>query len=870
MRTFSNYLSNSLIQKVVVCTGILIGLFLYAGSLSAQPNFDYDRPSLDPVDKNAGVHGGLVPTVWFWEKATNSNSGRLESAARRAQSIEADGFIPSMGFQLWNRTFELAQSGEYSDDPAFQAWVDWIEDRPHYLGRDRNDNLHYGNGWGYVSPLVRLDAKDVPPGFTGQTAYYADWQAYKVSTLAEAGATYGLFMSDFFDSHPSHGTSGVFDYFHPRMIDDFEAHSGITLASGSLAQQITDIRENHTQAWLEYFVDGWSYNWAALTDAVRTRTGKEPLIINQTSFTAAAMRRHGGVDPRVLLEQPEINPGNILFMSQALQPFVVKGVPLPESYEMIFTGIHAARTPDARIGQIISSEVGDFWKSVKKNWPNLNEERRTELGKKRLKRVWLASGWGHIAMPNGDTRRSAGHWERHYHDRGTIDQKVVELLQEVNPTKPFGPALYYSASIERKVEEEVGTGNTIVNGYLGEELHPATNITENGVPVAYFASDAIINNLNKINAPSAWIIPDRIEELPTEERHRLATVAPVLSGSEAINYQHPIRFSTSTSGRTVVGYAFYDQDERLIVVVGDRIKFGESNNSLPGITARIEIDLPGVADGQYTAENLQSDQSVSYSITNGKATLNIPIDRWDTRVLALGLRNSDSNQLQLTDISYRLRDVATGRYLDSSPDGLVSTKADNSDSAGRRWSFIDKGNGFYGIINSEVGRGLLGAEVNRKVSWQPETVPNSDDKLWKAVPVENNEYYLHNKQNGRGWLAASADGRAYWVYKQAEASRWALLPSTNINAMKTTTNTVKTTADAVDEPTVQSYPNPADHTVYLRGVSAQARIHLLGPDGQTLRKLTGSSFSVADLPPGLYLARITDGSQTITRRVLVK
>ena len=767
-----------------------------------------------------------------------------------------------MGFQLWNKTFERAQSGEYNDDPAFQAWLDWIEDRPRYLGRDRNGNLHYGNGWGYVSPLVRLDANDVPPGFTGQTAYYADWQAYKVSTLAEAGSTYGLFMSDFFDSHPTNGTSGVFDYFHPRMIDDFEAHSGVTLASGSLTQQITDIRQNHTLAWLDYFVDGWSYNWAALTDAVRTRTGKEPLIINQTSFSAAAMRRHGGVDPRVLLSQPKINPDNILFMSQALQSFVVKGEPLPESFEMIFTGIHAARTPDARVGQIISAEVDDFWKSVEENWPNLNDRRRTELGKKRLKRVWLASGWGHIAMPNGEVRRSAGHWERHYHDRGTIDPQVVGLLQEVNPTKPFGPALYYSVSIERKVEEEANTANTIVNGYLGEHLTPATNLNENGVPLAYFASDAIIDNSHQVAAPSAWIIPDRVEELPVEERNRLAAVAPVLSGSEALDHQHPIRFSTSASGRTVVGYAFYDQDGRLIVVVGDRIKFGESNNSLPGITASIEIDLPGVADGQYTAQDLQSDQSVNYTITNGEATLNVPLDRWDTRVLALELQKSSTNH-QLTNLSYRLRDVATGRYLDSGPEGLVSTKADDSNSAGHRWSFIDNGNGFYGIVNGKMGRGLLGADSDRKVSWKPETVPTGDDKLWKVVAVENNEYYLHNKRNGRGWLASGADGRVYWVYKQSKASRWERLPSTTISAMTAPTN-------AATEPTVQLYPNPADHTVYLRGVSAQARIHLIRSDGQTLRKLVGTSFSVADLPPGLYLAHISDGPRTISQRLLVK
>ena len=580
-------------------------------------------------DQSWGAGQGLAPQNWFWEEVP-AYQEKKETINRVAAEHEAEGVVPTTGLQLWKSTFKESQpGGKFADKEGHEAWVEWIEARPELLGVNKNgENL----GWGYVSPLVPLDPKDFPEDFEGKSAYYADWQAERLGRLAAFTGINGFSFSDFFDSHPG---SGVANYFNARIIEDFESRMDVTLSSGTLTEQADEIRSQHYQEWIDYFVDRWAYNWEALTREIGEHTDEEPWLVSQTSFAPAAMRRKGAVDARAIMQN--VSPDNILFNVQTVLPFMMRQLSVPESRESAMLGLYAAREPSGRYGHMIMSSEDRYWNAVDELWPNLSEEAQEELGWKRLKRTWLESGLTHVATRQGDVRRATESWTRSYHDQGKTKEPWVELLRDIVPTRPFGPALYYSVPIERAVEANAGAdSNQITSSYLGQHLQPVTDLKEAGVPFNYYVSDAALNELQDDFQPSAWIVPDRYQGgedlLPEKERAALEKTAPILSEEEAKTFDYPLSFSTGQEGRTITGFGFYDQNDRLIVVASDRIQFDESNSNLGKVKATINLDLP---DGKYTARELLTGQETDFNVASGSGEFNATIKRWDTKVFAI-------------------------------------------------------------------------------------------------------------------------------------------------------------------------------------------------------------------------------------------
>jgi hypothetical protein len=595
-------------------------------------NVSYDDPAFveDAWSQSWGAGSGRAPGNLFWENVDKYQDQEfMEKVNRVAADHEKKGRVPVVGLQLWRDTFRKSQpGGSQSDEPGHEEWVKWVEARPQYQGVNKNGEDF---GWGYVSPLMPLDPKDYPKGFQGDTAYYADWQADRLGRLAGATGINGYMFSDFFDSHPH---SGLDNYFNERIIDDFEQKTGIQLSGKSLTQQADEIRSQHYQEWIDYWADGWAYNWEAIVREIGNHTGEEAWLVNQTSFTPATMRRIGAVDARAIMER--VSPDNLLFLVQEIQGFMIKGLPLPESIESANIGLFAAREPQARYGQIVMSSERRYWETVQELWPKLSEEAREELGWKRLKRTWLESGWTHVATRQGDIRRAAEAWERSYNNRGDTNENWVKLLRDVDPTRPFGPALYYSVAIERAVEQEAGaSSNQITSSYLGEHLRPVTDLKEAGVPFNYYVSDIALDELQGDIRPSAWIIPDRYRDgkdlLPKEEREALNAIAPILSEEEAQNMEHPLSFSTDQN-RTITGFGFYDQNDRLIITASDQIQFGETNSNLEAADTTVKLKL---SDGNYVARELLTGEEIKFKVSSGSGKFETKIDRWDTKVFAI-------------------------------------------------------------------------------------------------------------------------------------------------------------------------------------------------------------------------------------------
>lgn len=593
-------------------------------------NISYDNPPFtDEVWKQSWGSGqGLAPQLWFWEDVPQYQQLK-EKINGVAAKIEAEGKVPVTGLHLLREVFTKSKSGgEYSELPGHQAWVKWVEAHPEYLGVDRNEK-HFG--WGYVSPLVPLKAEDYPQNFEGDVAYFADWQADKLGRLAAFTGINGFLFSDFFDSHPHTSPQ---NYFNSGIIDDFERVTDITLTSKTITKQAQELRSQYYQEWLDYWVDRWAYNWSAIVREIRRYTGKEPWLVSQTSFTPASMRRHGAVDPRVILQY--ISPDNIIFSVQSIQGLMIRHLPLPESIESASIGLHAAREPEAYYDHNIMSSEDRYWKAVDDLWSDLSEEIREELGWKRLKRTWLESGWTHVATRQGNIRRAAETWTRSYHNKGEIDRSWVKLLREIEPTRPFGPAIYYSVSIERAYEAYGEVQNPIHLSYLGEELQPVTELKEAGIPFNYYVSDAALNKLQNDFYPTVWIIPDRYlkgkDLLPTRERIALEKIAPILSEKEAQKFDYPLSFSSNQQGRTIAGFGFYDQNDRLIVVASDRITIGETNANLGATQATVHLKLP---DGKYAVRELLNNREITFKVISGSGEFSTTIDRWDTQVFKI-------------------------------------------------------------------------------------------------------------------------------------------------------------------------------------------------------------------------------------------
>ncbi|MEO1300083.1 MAG: hypothetical protein AAFW75_30795, partial [Cyanobacteria bacterium J06636_16] len=577
-----------------------------------------------------GAGGGLAPLLWFWEEVPRfQDEGTMDTIRGVAESIDEDDKVPTVGLQLWQDAWERSQpGGDYADEPGHKQWVEWVQAHPDYLGVNKEGEAF---NWGYVSPLTPLDPEDYPEGFEGDVAYFADWQAEKIGQHAAHTGVRGLQLSDFFDSHPH---TGPYNYFNEGIIDDFERKTGITLKDGTVEAQAEEIRSQYHTEWLDHFVDGWAYNLEAQVREIREHTGKEPWVLYQASFTPHAMRQHAAIDARALADR--VSPDNFIMNVQTVQGFLHSLQEKDVSYHSGSIGLYAAHEPDVNYGHILPAAGESFWKAVDHFWPELSAEAREELGWKHLKQTWLESGWTHVATRQGDTRRAAETWSRSYWDGGEIEEGWIDVLHEHQPVRPFGAAIYSSTGIQRAIEQELGAdANLITQAYLGDHLEPLTDIIESGAASTnFYASDAALDNLAAEHQPTAWIVPDRVELLPDEERAKLEAIAPVLSAENLDEADHPLTFTTDEADRTVKGFGFYNQNDELIVVASDQISFDETSSNKKPAQTTVHLDL---ADGQYVARDLFTGEATTFEVSAGTGQFRTTIDRWDTRAFAITL-----------------------------------------------------------------------------------------------------------------------------------------------------------------------------------------------------------------------------------------
>lgn len=119
---------------------------------------------------------------------------------------------------------------------------------------------------------------------------------------------------------------------------------------------------------------------------------------------------------------------------------------------------------------------------------------------------------------------------------------------------------------------------------------------------------------------------------------------------------------------------------------------------------------------------------------------------------------------------YRLRNVSTGRYLDSGADGAVALEPESTYDD-QLWTLIERQADYWTIDNVREGRGHLDTDPDGKVIWGAERI--GDDTLWAITPVSGG-FRMDSKQSGRGYLYGSG-GAVGWNVGAADANTvWAL------------------------------------------------------------------------------------------------
>jgi hypothetical protein len=583
---------------------------------------------------------GYAPGNLFWDAGSFfKNPGYMAAAQAAAASLSSKGIVPYGTAQRWEDTFEIsAPPSDFGNEPAwliadrannggtpfnelpeYQAWVAWEKARPNLWtvaydgGSMGTDFRPWGGTWGLITPMMPLAPADCPPGMKSCT--YGDWYAYRWAQTAQLSGAYGIVLSDFSNSLP--GQPSWVEDFNPAIVKDFAAKKQVAVEGTTAAEQAPSIIKNALPLWNDYICEGYAAFFGALATRISAATGQQALVV-AGGFDWPGLNRSWGADDRIMLKQPGLaNHLLIVWDNITIEPDR-DGDNITEG--MGGSVIAAAREPAIRMGAYLSANDSNYWASVAQFNPTLNAAEQQEWGLKQLKRQWLDFAWAQIGSRNGHTRRALAFAWRDHWDAGTVDPTTTNLIQTINPVRPFGFALYYSVAVERAIEPTVPT---TLNAYLS--LADLLTLRQ-AVPLNYFVSDVSLPNLATSAAPAGWIVIDAGNKLPPTELAMLTKIAPVFTSAEqALAYPNaPLSF---TGGLT--GTSFIDQHGRIIVTATNPSTAANAG------TINGSMTLRGLPDGKATMTDLYANTTTPLTISGGTVTIPLSVTRWDTLAFAI-------------------------------------------------------------------------------------------------------------------------------------------------------------------------------------------------------------------------------------------
>jgi hypothetical protein len=309
-------------------------------------------------------------------------------------------------------------------------------------------------------------------------------------------------------------------------------------------------------------------------------------------------------------------------------------------------------------------------------------------------------------------------------------------------------------------------GNTVHNLYAALDPDSSTGNSGHGLynfnPTTKVVSrDSVSNHvaslnhmLNKISRDLATKKPIEAggSKLQTFNRSAAASVTDLTKPLDNLN----VTFTTSSGGQ---GIAVKRSGSEVAL-----LSTHSATYTLPGSYAAVASVETGFYDRN---DSWVSTGSKSYDTSTGNIVISLAAEEC-VRVL-FTLPNPVSGA------TYKIRNTASGGYLDSELNGVV-TLAANSTYDDQDWVVTKDASGYWTIKNVRTGRNYLDTDAtNNSVIWNDGTI--LDDSLWSIEPVEKGVFRVRNKRPDRAymyatstnelkWNTGSTDPTTVWVFQQ--------------------------------------------------------------------------------------------------------
>ncbi len=574
----------------------------------------------------------MVPDQLFWrDDPRKSDPRNLARSLRHTRAAMQRGTHPLLSMMMWEGTFAR---GKASREPAWRAYWEWNDARQHYFSQ-RDDGKPWAMGYAgdgtpedaWITPSRVLDARDQRPGIVT----YGDWFGDRIASFCKAAGLRGMSMADFMDMMPHHDARTA--DFSRENVHAFERWSGIGVCGTTNRQWADDIRSNHFSAWVDFTAHTYAAWWAGILDRIEAATGEKAIYTLQKHMSPHAVRMAGA---DTIWMRKHARKDQIYYHVEAWSPPMERDVGAGQlSAYCAMVGTHLCREPDVTRGIFMpvarepayraSEAVGvDPFTAIDDSVAKgFSDEEKTELQKKLVEGGWMLFGWTHLATRAGQVERAAEYFLTHVSTRHYPRRLYENTVRRIHPTRPYGPGFYYSTRLERWKEDH-GPGLHDPLDAIGEKARGSAR--GNFFP-GYYVGDVALAALQPSAHPTVWIT-EGLSHLGSAEKEQLEAVAPVYDIADVDDVPAsltPVRFHGD-----VTGYAFVDQEER-VVILATR-DFVEDKS---GTIAKVSVH--GAADGSYRAVDLVRGTRIRFAVDGGSGSFEFPLERWQTRAFATDL-----------------------------------------------------------------------------------------------------------------------------------------------------------------------------------------------------------------------------------------
>lgn len=214
--------------------------------------------------------------------------------------------------------------------------------------------------------------------------------------------------------------------------------------------------------------------------------------------------------------------------------------------------------------------------------------------------------------------------------------------------------------------------------------------------------------------------------------------------------------------------------------------------------------------------------------------------------------------------NYKLKNVATGKYLMDPNDGSIIA-SDSGVGSDKEWQFVSVPATSYYNIDSQGPRKIIRFTGVSDLICTNFSAPNSDtDKLWNVIDNGDGSYSFETRNLGK-YLYHAVDNTIIHSANTDDRSKW-ILESATLSISEAVLNTSS----------IKVYPNPADNkfTIAFQNITGVKDIEIYNILGKLVYKNSTNRdvINVAqnnNLPSGIYLVRAKANDNSVYNSKLV-